>query len=216
MCRLFGLSAAPRRVSATFWLLDAPDSLAAQSRREPDGVGLGVFEPDGTALVHKRPIAAYRDAEFAREARQVSGSTGAAQGGQTLEVDVSTPEHFPLVEPVVVGVDGFACCIAAVDLAAREATLRRRPLRLAHAFIWPYLHVPLGPSPYGPPEGGLRHQADRVLADACARAHATAPDLAVHGELVTGEAAAVLLDASRTADLVASSVTAASADSPAR
>jgi hypothetical protein len=55
MCRLFGLSAAPRRVTATFWLLDAPDSLAVQSRREPDGVGLGVFEPDGTALV--RPLA---------------------------------------------------------------------------------------------------------------------------------------------------------------
>jgi len=75
MCRLFGLSAAPRRVAATFWLLDAPDSLAVQSRREPDGVGLGVFEPDGTALVHKRPVAAYQDAEFAREAREVSGTT---------------------------------------------------------------------------------------------------------------------------------------------
>jgi glutamine amidotransferase len=75
MCRLFGLSAAPRRVTATFWLLDAPDSLAVQSRREPDGVGLGVFEPDGTALVHKRPIAAFHDAEFAREAREVSSST---------------------------------------------------------------------------------------------------------------------------------------------
>jgi hypothetical protein len=46
-----------------------------QSRREPDGVGLGVFEPDGTAQVHKRPIAAYQDAEFAREAREVSSST---------------------------------------------------------------------------------------------------------------------------------------------
>jgi glutamine amidotransferase len=75
MCRLFGLSAAPRRVAATFWLLDAPDSLAVQSRREPDGVGLGVFEPDGTALVHKRPVAAYQDTEFAREAREVSGTT---------------------------------------------------------------------------------------------------------------------------------------------
>jgi len=75
MCRLFGLSAAPGRVAATFWLIDAPDSLAVQSRREPDGVGLGFFEPDGTAVVHKRPIAAYQDAEFAREAREVSSST---------------------------------------------------------------------------------------------------------------------------------------------
>jgi len=75
MCRLFALSAAPRRVAATFWLIDAPDSLAVQSRHEPDGVGLGVFEPDGAPVVHKRPIAAYQDTEFAREAREVSSTT---------------------------------------------------------------------------------------------------------------------------------------------
>jgi glutamine amidotransferase len=75
MCRLFGLSASPRRVAATFWLIDAQDSLAEQSHREPDGVGLGVFEPDGTVRLHKRPIAAYQDAEFARQAREVTGST---------------------------------------------------------------------------------------------------------------------------------------------
>ena len=62
MCRLFGLSAAPRRITATFWLL-APDSLTVQSRHEPDGVGLGLFKPDGTAVVHQRPIAAYQDTE---------------------------------------------------------------------------------------------------------------------------------------------------------
>ena len=54
MCRLFGLAATPRRVTATFWLIDAPDSLAVQSRREPDGVGLGLFEPDDTALMSLR------------------------------------------------------------------------------------------------------------------------------------------------------------------
>ncbi len=75
MCRLFGMSAAPRRIRATFWLLDASDSLAVQSRREPDGVGLGVFDPDGTPEVHKRPVAAYEDTEFAQEARQVAAST---------------------------------------------------------------------------------------------------------------------------------------------
>jgi predicted glutamine amidotransferase len=75
VCRLFGLSAAPNRVRATFWLLDASDSLAVQSRQEPDGVGLGVFAPDGTPQVHKRPLAAYQDAEFAREAREVHAAT---------------------------------------------------------------------------------------------------------------------------------------------
>ncbi|MBF6133441.1 class II glutamine amidotransferase [Nocardia otitidiscaviarum] len=75
MCRLFGLSAAPQRVKATFWLLDAPDSLARQSRREPDGVGLGTFAADGTPLVEKQPLAAYEDARFGREARERASAT---------------------------------------------------------------------------------------------------------------------------------------------
>jgi predicted glutamine amidotransferase len=75
MCRLFGMSAAPRRVRATFWLLEAPDSLVEQSRREPDGVGLGAFGPDGTPVVHKRPIAAYQDREFAEQARLLASTT---------------------------------------------------------------------------------------------------------------------------------------------
>jgi glutamine amidotransferase len=75
MCRLFGLSAAPQRVQATFWLIEAPDSLAAQSRYEPDGVGLGVFDLGGTPQVYKRPVAAYEDTEFARNARELRGTT---------------------------------------------------------------------------------------------------------------------------------------------
>jgi len=75
MCRLFGLSSAPRRTHATFWLLDAPDSLSEQSRREPDGTGLGYFAEDGTPQVHKAPLAAYQDRDFAEEARQVCSAT---------------------------------------------------------------------------------------------------------------------------------------------
>ena len=42
------MSGGPNRVGATFWLLEAPDSLAEQSRREPDGTGLGcVRRPTG-------------------------------------------------------------------------------------------------------------------------------------------------------------------------
>ncbi|WP_197382126.1 class II glutamine amidotransferase [Mycolicibacterium mengxianglii] len=74
MCRLFGLHAG-HAVSATFWLLDAPDNLAAQSRRNPDGTGLGVFEADGTPVVRKQPIAAWRDLDFATEAREMTGTT---------------------------------------------------------------------------------------------------------------------------------------------
>jgi glutamine amidotransferase len=75
VCRLFGLSAAPDRVHATFWLVDAPDSLARQSRDEPDGVGVGTFAADGTPIVYKRPIAAYEDEGFAREAQELSSAT---------------------------------------------------------------------------------------------------------------------------------------------
>jgi predicted glutamine amidotransferase len=70
MCRLFGLATGRAPVKATFWLLEAPDSLAEQSRRNPDGYGLATFHADGTAEVEKRPVAAYEDEEFAREANE--------------------------------------------------------------------------------------------------------------------------------------------------
>jgi glutamine amidotransferase len=75
MCRLFGLSSTPRRTLATFWLLDAPDSLSSQSHREPDGTGLGYFDERDHAHVDKAPIAAYQDRAFAREARRVRSTT---------------------------------------------------------------------------------------------------------------------------------------------
>jgi nucleotide-binding universal stress UspA family protein len=97
---------------------------------------------------------------------------------------------------IVVGVDGSPSSSAAVDAAAAEACRRGVPLRVVHAFVWPYFDVPLGPSPYGPPEGGLRHEAERILAEAVDRARLAAPALVIHGEVVTGGAAAVLLQES--------------------
>lgn len=75
MCRLFAMSAGATPARATFWLLGAPDSLALQSRREPDGTGLGWFGAEGEPHVSKQPIAAYEDRAFAREAREVSSRT---------------------------------------------------------------------------------------------------------------------------------------------
>ncbi len=69
------MSAGPERVPATFWLLEAPDSLAQQSRREPDGTGLGTFSADGSPQVFKQPLAAYEDQCFASEARDVASRT---------------------------------------------------------------------------------------------------------------------------------------------
>jgi glutamine amidotransferase len=75
MCRLFGLHADKRVVTATFWLLDAPDNLAEQSKRNPDGTGLGVFAADGKPRVYKQPIAAWQDQAFATEAHELTGTT---------------------------------------------------------------------------------------------------------------------------------------------
>ena len=75
MCRLFGMSGGRDPVRATFWLLEAPDSLAQQSRREPDGTGLGTFDASGRPIVSKQPLAAYEDRAFAQEAREVSSRT---------------------------------------------------------------------------------------------------------------------------------------------
>lgn len=69
------MSAGSAPVRATFWLLDAPDSLAAQSHREPDGTGLGWFDEHGKPHVRKQAIAAYSDAKFGREAREVFSNT---------------------------------------------------------------------------------------------------------------------------------------------
>src|SRR3954452_9916198 len=75
MCRLFGMATGPCRAHATFWLLEAPDSLEDQSHREPDGTGLGWFTEAGTPCVEKAPIAAFEDEDFARTARRVCSSS---------------------------------------------------------------------------------------------------------------------------------------------
>ena len=46
-----------------------------QSRRNPDGTGLGVFDEQGRPQVHKQPIAAWQDADFATEAHDLTGTT---------------------------------------------------------------------------------------------------------------------------------------------
>lgn len=104
--------------------------------------------------------------------------------------------------PVVVGVDGSEISLRAVDLAAREATLRGRPLQVVHGFIWPLFNVALGPPSGGPPHGGLRNQAERIVDDAVARARRSAPVTAVTGHIITGAPAPVLLHQAREAALL--------------
>ena len=89
MCRLFGLTAGAARVTATFWLVDAPDSLEVQSRRNADGAGIGYFSPEGEAVLDKQPEPAFRDREFAQAARRAQSTAFVAHvrwataGGRT-------------------------------------------------------------------------------------------------------------------------------------
>lgn len=96
MCRLFGLHADGSVVTATFWLLDAPDSLAAQSKKNPDGTGLGVFGRDGAPEVRKQSIAAWQDTDFACEAHEMSGTTFIAhvRYASTGNLDVANTHPF--------------------------------------------------------------------------------------------------------------------------
>ena len=91
MCRLFGMASGPERVQATFWLLDARDSLARQSRRDPDGTGLGWYDPETQPERLRDPKPAWRDPSFSRDAKEVRSRTFIAHvrlasvGGLTVE-----------------------------------------------------------------------------------------------------------------------------------
>jgi predicted glutamine amidotransferase len=75
VCRLLGLNAGRAPVSASFWLVDAPDSLEVQSHRNVDGSGIGFFDPAGAPVLDKQPEPAFTDPEFLREARQARSVT---------------------------------------------------------------------------------------------------------------------------------------------
>lgn len=103
---------------------------------------------------------------------------------------------------IVVGVDGSDCALRAVETAAAEAHVLGCRLEVVHAFVWPELPVPRGSLVGGSGGAGLRHEADRIVAEAVELARRAAPDVDVTGSVVTGAAAPVLLRAGVDAALV--------------
>jgi nucleotide-binding universal stress UspA family protein len=93
------------------------------------------------------------------------------------------------MSPVVVGLDGTAAGLAAVRLGAREAVSRGRLLRIVHAFTWAS-------------ENETRLAAENLLAEATATAQRSTPGVRVDPQLVDGPADRVLIQLSRTAELV--------------
>jgi glutamine amidotransferase len=84
------MTAGAKPVGATFWLLDAPDSLEAQSHRNVDGSGIGFFDPAGHPVLDKQPEPAFSDEEFIRAAKHAVSTTFVAHvrwataGGRTV------------------------------------------------------------------------------------------------------------------------------------
>jgi nucleotide-binding universal stress UspA family protein len=91
--------------------------------------------------------------------------------------------------PVIVGVDGSAASLAALDLAAEEAMGRVVPLLVVHAYDGSGKHVGVG-------------NASRLLDVAVSRACADHPSLSASATLVTGQPADVLVDQSPNASLL--------------
>lgn len=75
MCRLFGMNAGNREVNASYWLMDAPDSILVESHRNPDGTGIGWFAADDRPQIDKQPQSAYTDSHFQADAKQVKART---------------------------------------------------------------------------------------------------------------------------------------------
>lgn len=97
--------------------------------------------------------------------------------------------RIPTTSPVIVGVNGTAAGLAAVRLGAREAVSRGRLLRIVHAFTWA-------------DESADRLGAERLLAEAAATAQRSTPGVRVEPQLVDGPADRVLIQLSRTAEMV--------------
>lgn len=75
MCRLFGLNAGDNRVHVRYWLESAPDSIAVESRRNPDGTGVGWFDTQGHPQLRREPRPAQDSRAFGNEARQIHTNT---------------------------------------------------------------------------------------------------------------------------------------------
>ncbi|MFI1991519.1 universal stress protein [Actinoplanes sp. NPDC020271] len=104
--------------------------------------------------------------------------------------------------PVVVGADGSASAMRAVEYAATEAALRHRPLLILHAYAWPPAGVAYSTALAATADATLRRAADDILQDAAWHAARTAPAITCSTRAVTGDPATVLLELSEQANVL--------------
>lgn len=158
------------------------------------------------------PPALVLEERSARAGLLVLGSRG--HGGFTgllagsTAVAVTAHAHGPVVVVrgeagrrsghVVVGVDGSEYSLVALGFAVEQAAVRQVPLRVVRAW-----HPPAGQRPPAGPEAREAAMADRAeLDEPLARWRRAFPDVEVAVEVTAAAPAALLVDASREAQLV--------------
>ena len=102
--------------------------------------------------------------------------------------------------PILVGVDGSAPSLAAVDLAIREATLRERAVRIVFGDVWANHPAWANNNPAGELAAGLLSEPQQAIRDAIDRA--VTEQVPVTGEVLAGDPAAVLIRESAHTDLL--------------
>jgi nucleotide-binding universal stress UspA family protein len=102
--------------------------------------------------------------------------------------------------PVLVGVDGSAASLAAVDLAKQEAALRGRAVRVVHADTWANHPAWVDSYPSGESADDLPAEPWQTVHTATERAGGGA--VPVTGEVLAGDPATVLIRESAGAELV--------------
>ncbi|MGR3939050.1 universal stress protein [Streptomyces sp. BRA346] len=102
-----------------------------------------------------------------------------------------------MTRAIVTGVDGSAESLAAADWAAREAALRRLPLRLVHAWLWQPLDLPIVQD-----KEAQGRSADAVLGEAETHVVSRYPDVPVTAELVSDTVVAALLSEAERANML--------------
>ncbi|KWX01121.1 hypothetical protein TH66_06205 [Carbonactinospora thermoautotrophica] len=103
-------------------------------------------------------------------------------------------------KPITVGVDESEPAELAVRWAIQEARRRHRPVRIVHAYEWQAFHPWLYGVPGTVPAIDLRERAERLVRQA--EEQVAQAGVAVTGRIVDGFPVPVLLEESRTAEMV--------------
>jgi nucleotide-binding universal stress UspA family protein len=104
--------------------------------------------------------------------------------------------------PILVGFDGSAHAVAALNWAQDEAARRSAPIKLVYVHEWATAVTPL-PLAAGWPDPAVRREAVATVEHAVARAREARPDLPITGTVVDGPVISTLRSLSEHAQLVA-------------